>query len=130
MPWAKDTSKNYFEGFWLNTFWPLIKSVSLLAIYYFLQKTFAVKYCILLCILITIYYQYVIGRIYGVKRLKIMEYITLFSGPKSIVNTCGVQCYEKPIDVEVYKDHIRHFHNKRNMKCISYLVNIMGDYYW
>ena len=61
--WSKDTTKKHYEGPWMMYYWPLMKFL-LLAILNYIMVTLiglALSYSILLCILCTMMYPYIVA---------------------------------------------------------------------
>ena len=73
--WSKDTSPKFFETRAMRYGWTLVKIALLLNLYLILHKTLGIGHlaCLVVCIIVTLYFQEVTARVYGLKRIPSMD---------------------------------------------------------
>ena len=129
--WSKDKSQAYFKGTRMQVVWPLVKMAILIVLYLILSKflEFSFWKCILVLFVVIFYYQELVARIMGYKRMPSMDAQCFISSSKSHVNFMSVSAYDKDLSWDIFMHNIEKV--LATMPKISYkVVECAGDYYY
>lgn len=91
-PWSKDTSQAYYKGTTTQVVWPLVKLFCLASIFFLLQFVLEVSTSLscFACFIVIWFYQDVVAKIMGLKRMAALDAQCFVSSSKSHVNMLSV----------------------------------------